>query len=408
MSDFPRPVWDFASFSNFVPTSGLLYEYVNYGIACTDAHPLFHIGSMSAVISTAISPYLDLEHFGEIHPLHYYVLLIAPSSRGRKSSSIKRATNIAGPVLNAMSQRGSRIWWPQLASPEGIADELSREPNRLMCLSEWAAMHGGQKKKGYANAPLLLNEMYDATEQCEITRSKGNTVKIKRPRLSVLGAATASLIDHETDMGDWLHGKLSRYLIVAPTDQSKEEMLSSCDSIPIRQRLEYLLQFIAQPPPFTRMQLSRDAWQYFIQWKKCKAWADLQERAPEHIRPSFSRADAHIFRLAAIYQISQTFHSTHEVSAANMYAAISFVATCYELLCISLGTLESMNRDRVQRVCNVLGPAKNGMSRKLLLKRAKMQTRELNDVLNTLFERGELVSEQRGSETYYRFVPLAE
>ena len=394
MIERPKPVWNFHDFTAFLPTAGYIRDYVAYATKCTDAHPLYHIISASAVATTAVSSHLDLYHHDEMHPLHMFFLIVGLSSESRKTSSIKRAVRVADPVLNQFSQTGSRVWWPQVSSPEGIIEELSAEPTRLMCLSEWTDMHRLASQGGYwKHANEFWNNVYDATDVHRV-KAKGVAISVKRPRVTILGASTPSLIEDATTRVDWLAGKLARYLI-APAERPDHAEMDAASDVPgdvdiLRHKLDHL----GRPVPGRdRVVLSDEAWDMMRQWRKDDYWKDLRARSPEHLTPSFGRAQEHVFRLAAVYQASATFPWGLTVSPENMQAAIRVVEWCYDAMCKTFATAHDVDRSGITKVLAILSAeGSKGVTRSILLRRAKLTSKHMDEVVRTLTDRGEIVA----------------
>ncbi len=393
----PKPVWDYRQFRQYVPPSGFIFDYLQYATLCTDAHPLYHILAASAVSSTAVSPHLDLYHHNEMHPLHMFFLIVGSSSESRKTSAIKRVARLADPVFQQICQTANRVWWPQLASPEGIFEELAREPNRLMCLSEWTEMHrltGG--KSGYwSHSNESMNLLYDA-ETMHRARAKDQSMKVERPRVSILGASTPALIEDATTRVDWLGGKLARYLIGYASRPPNIEMEASADyPYKVAALQEKLLVMCRPVPDMTRLTLSSAAWEIMRQWRRDEHWRDMRERAPEHIGPSFSRAQEHAFRLSAIYECSYSFPWRSEISPECMLAAISLIEWCYDAMCKTFATTHDQDKSGVTKVISILASVgSKGMTRSALLRRGKLTAKHLSDILVTLEQRGEVRHEQ--------------
>lgn len=350
---------------------------------------------------------MDLYHFNEPHPLHQYLLIVGGSSESRKTSAIKRAARLAEPVLNQFSQRGQRVWWPAVSSPEGIMEELSREPNRLLCLSEWTEMHGLSQKGGYwKHSTELWNLIYDATDSHR-SRAKDNSIKIERPRVTILGASTPSLIESTAGVMDWLAGKMARYLIACETRPSTAIMDAPAEYPDRVHSLRLQLDTLARPiPDRGAMTLSDAAWTSMRDWQASAWWRALMKSAPEHVAPSFGRAQEHTFRLAAAYEASASFPwGPMQVTAPSIEAAIRVVEWCYDSLLKTFATIgtraiDIADKNGLQRVTTLLSVAgEAGMSRSELLRASKLTAHGLEVVLGTLQQRFEIKVQKYNSGT---------
>lgn len=393
----PDPVWKFHELTRFLPERGYIRDYVEYAIQCTDAPPLYHILAATAVVSAAVAPNLDFYFEGEMHPLHLYILLVGDSSESRKTSAIKRAVRVAEPVFEKISMRGPRLWWPIVSSPEGITEELGKEPNRLMLLSEWTEMHRLSSRAGYwQHASEFWNLLYDALDASR-SRSKVQ-IQITRPRVSILAASTPSLIEHATTPVDWLGGKLARYLIGCASRPADVEMDAAVDLPDTVAALRGALGILVNPSLPTggaadgKASLLPESWQILRDWGRGDWWRDLKARTPAHLKPSFSRAQEHVFRVSTLFQASMSYPFKVEVSPANMRAAIAVVEWCFTQMTKTFMLLHDENLSALGKVTAVLSAAgQAGMSRTALLRKTRLSARAVNEAVGTLVERGDLV-----------------
>jgi hypothetical protein len=398
----PQPVWKFSDFDQYVPKYGWIRDYVQYAVQCTDAPPLFHILAATGVVSSAIAPHIDLMFYNVPHPLHLFLLIVGDSSEGRKTSAIKRAERVARPVFEALNSPGERIYWPMVSSPEGITDDLATEPNRMMLLSEWTDLHRLSSKGGYwQHASEFWNTVYDATS---IVRSKSGTkVTVPRPRVTILGASTPSLVSHATSAVDWSGGKLARYIVgcmsrpIGMTMATAIDLPNEVESLRVR-----LGQLVSPPLNSTALvsgschaTMSDKAWQAMFDWQHSDWWTELKERAPMHLRPAFGRSDEHVLRLSAIFEASVAYPYNVQVSEDSMLAAIRLLEWCYDSMiqtfALASGDDDAPRGSPLGRVTAALqAAADRGLTRSALLRQTRVSAFTLNDAINTLIERNEI------------------
>lgn len=398
MTTATKPVWDFEKIRHCVPPDGYIRNYVEYAIQCTDAPPLYHILAATAIVSAAVAPHTDLVFQNELHPLHLFVLIIGDSSESRKTSAIKRAVRVADPVFGAQSTLGDRLWWPTISSPEGIIEELIREPNRLMLLSEWTDMQRLSGRAGYwQHGQELWNLIYDAQDMVR-ARSKEKR-SIQRPRVTILGASTPTLVDHATESIDWDGGKMARYLIGCATRPDTHFMEASLDLPGVVSDLRGRLAELTTPRPATYgvgpVTMGKNAWDRMRAWQRDPWWLDLKARAPRHLKPSFARAPEHLFRLASVYAASIAYPFKVEIDLSAMEAAINLTDWCYESLVSTMSLLASDEGTPLAKVLAILASVGGaGISRPQLLKRTQLTSNQLREALGTLNEREELGTKQ--------------
>lgn len=390
----PAPVWNFDDFAHLVPQQGYIRDYLYYACLCTDAPPLYHIISAIGIAAIAIAPQMDLVFQNVPRPLHMFLMLIGDSSASRKSSSIRRAVRVAEPVFDRVSNFGPRIWAPGASSPEGMLDELVKEPNRLLCYSEWTDLHNLQRAGYWKHQGELINTFYDASEMARV-KTKTST-KINRPRISILGASTKDLINSAVTLTDWQAGKIARYLIGCATRPPEKEMEIEVDEPEmvktIRGELNYLVGPLTLPPV---ADLSPAAWNMLRAWKQDSQWLDLQDRAVEHIRISFNRAQEHILRIATLYEAtSRPSAAQVVVQPDNMYAAILLVEECMRGLMKTFSMATERNAPPIDKVHILLKTAgAQGLTRSQILRGSRIMAKQLDDLIFTFKLRGEIREE---------------
>jgi hypothetical protein len=386
-----EPVWSFDDYKHFLPPGGFIHDYVWYALHATDAPPDYHIVCAIALAATAIAPQMDLVFREVVHPLHLFQLIVGDSSASRKTSSIKRATRLAEPVFDRVSHAGARILWPGVSSPEGLLDELAKEPNRLLVLSEWTDMHRLQNAKYWGHAPELFNTIYDSAE---IVRMRSKlAAKLVRPRISILGASTRELVNSAVTTLDWHAGKLARYLICCASRPRDRELEIDQDYPGLVQNLQVSLNYILGPQTLPqRASLCQEAWELIQAWHHDPAWIALQDSAPDHIKPSFSRAKEHVLRVAALYEASLRPHpESVVVQPDTVMPAILWVEHCMRGLIDNFSLVVERTAipwDRIEILLR--GAGSKGLSRSQLLRASRLSAKQLDEAILTLRARGEI------------------
>jgi hypothetical protein len=388
-NDRPTPVWQFDSIAHLLPDVGFIKDYVEYACRCTDAPPLYHIISALGVASAAIAPQMDLVFEGETHPLHLYLLIVGDSSASRKSSAIRRAVRVAAPVFAPMSRLGERLWWTTVSSPEGIIEELAKEPNRLILLSEWTDLQRLSGAGYWKHNSELWNTVYDAGD---VVRAHSKTkVTITRPRVSILGASTKTLVESATEALDWNAGKMGRYLIACATRPKHLCMDAEIEEpvlLPgLRQQLGTLCAQLS-----AKVSLSPEAWRLIRAWQRGPSWQAMVARAGPHLQANFYRAQEQCFRIAALYEVS-SMPSPFEVVVRpeTAQAAINLVDWCFESTLRTFANLNDHEQAPLQRAVTQLQAAGlQGLSRSGLLRATRATSKQLDEILTTLREREEI------------------
>jgi hypothetical protein len=172
---------------------------IRYASERTDAAHDFHEAAALVGLAAAI-PGLRarLGPYPRGLPANLYALLIAESTRSRKSTSVDIAQDL---VHRALPRHGL----PDLVSPEGFIEELAAHPNdgTVWYLDEFGGLldklHHAKYMSGLREALLSL---YAGPERYRLQRHskrvKGGDVvddadQVDRPHLSILGATTPAV-----------------------------------------------------------------------------------------------------------------------------------------------------------------------------------------------------------------------
>lgn len=408
----PQPVWTASDYDDYVPPQGYIKDYLAYAVRCTDAPPLYHIIDALGIASIAIAPYLDLVFEGQVHALHMFLLIIGCSSRSRKTSSIKRAAKVAAPVFAELNTGTDRLYWLAMSSPEGVQEELVKDANRLLLLSEWTDLHRLASSAGYwKQSTEMFNSIYDATDSHR-AKAKSSAV-ITRPRVSILGASTKELVEAAALKLDWLSGKLARYLIgcgIRPDDREMEAEVDEPETVDqLRKQLGRLFSTVM----YTRSKeiaLSPEAWDHIRTWQRDDWWKQLEASAGSHLHPSFARAQEHVFRIAAIYEATATTAIDKIIVGVDCArAATALVNWCYKDMVEALACRDD-ERNTMLRVVNTLKAAgTDGLSRSTLLRLTRIPAKSVTEIIDTLTQSYEVEVTVRNtsgrSATYYCWAP---
>lgn len=402
--DTPKPVWDFKDFTQFFPSYGWIRDYFGYAIQCTDAPPLYHLMSGLGVFSVAIADRIDLYNHHEPTPLHLYLLIIGESGT-RKSAALKRAIRTVQPVFNNTG-RGQRLWFPESCSVEGILERLGADANRLMILSEWTELHRQTTSGYWKGASEFFNIVYDGMP---MSRDRAKlTTTVVRPRLSILGASTASLVGQATILHDWEAGKMARYLMLyesKPQDINMESAIELPDLVS-NLRLEFERFFTDAT---THMIMTPAAWDIFKTWKRSERYTTIKQHfTAKHLEPSLNRMDEHIVRVAALYQASMTFPYDGNVGEEAMEKAINFVEYCTFSLIKIFPTLPGNELHPIIRLKNIVSAAgPTGIKKRDILRKIDITLSDFDRFMQTLLTREEVRALPIGKTLfYYSNIPL--
>jgi hypothetical protein len=208
--------------------------YLDWFLNSTDAPHIFGESSALMCLSTAALGKRWLRGADKVNP-NLYLALVGPSSRARKSTSIKRSREIVEAVIpnrigpTDYTAEGLFKWMQEKDATTG------KSRTRLTLFgSEFSADLA--RSKGYKNSFRDdITNLYDGFD-IEKTRSGfGKNVTILAPRVSLFAAITYEGLKDNTTGTDWQTGFLMRFLYVTP-DAWRELRVVPAPEDPLRKQ----------------------------------------------------------------------------------------------------------------------------------------------------------------------------
>lgn len=399
MPNAPKPVWAFEDFLRLVPPYGWIRDYLAYATQCTDAPPGFHVIAAIAAMALAISrnKVCMVNQYNSMPiPLHMF-LLITGDSGSRKSASIKRMINVISPVLNKVNF-GSKVWWPESCSVEGIIEGFAEDPNRLLVVGEWTELNANMQSSYAKSSPEFWNLVHDGMP---IQRRKvgGRVILVSDPRVSIVGGSIPELIKLSVGSRDWFSGKFARYLILHMSKPLKAEMAYALDRSDLVASLQKRFEdFLVDAPPskMNRFSFSKEACEYKLDWEHSQDWLNFRRSLPAHLEPFGLRASDHTWRLATLYQASMDYPWENVVGVDATHAAVEMVWTCALSMLGAFATLPLHDQTPPQRVLATLKAAgAKGIERRELMRKLHIPARKLDELIKMFQETGELLVQRR-------------
>lgn len=198
-----------------VPGTGWLYDWVAYGLACTDAPPLFHIASGLAALATVVGSNCVFQPSPNDTPylLNLWILTAGSSAKERKSTSVVMADDL----LTANFTHLKAAW---SGSPEALFSMFVTQPQCILIIPEFPSFLAQMAQKYAQPTKTLLMDLFDGKTKRRTTRGKGDEV-IEQPRISLIGAGALDLLDKNLQDVDFRSGFLSRMFFVAGDRQKR-------------------------------------------------------------------------------------------------------------------------------------------------------------------------------------------
>lgn len=161
-----------------------------------------------------------------IHP-NIYFLLVGPSSRDRKSTSIGLAMKMIEYVLP------DRIG-PSDFTPEGLLFRMRKKAGikprnkMIIALSEFGQHLAASQKSYGGGLGALMCQLYDG-ETIERARSGKKTLQVVSPRLNMFGGCAYGMLEKYCSPVDWEGGFFARMCFIKAEDKAR----TAYPSIPV-------------------------------------------------------------------------------------------------------------------------------------------------------------------------------
>ena len=374
-----------------LPDVGFLRKYYDYAAPLTEAPEIYHLFVGFALMAAACSRRVYLP-FGaqKIFP-NLWIILIAPSSRFKKSTAL----SIGSRIINASSLD---VTYPNEFSREAMMGILENRPQGLFIWSELGGVLRNFDTSYMRGTKEMLTEMFDCPpEYKRVLQNK--EIVIKDPCISIMSASTVEWLNGAIKEHDVMGGFLPRFVFVPADRPSKLLPIPPMPDPEQQAELVRLLEGVAQPEGVSK--LSQDAEGIYDSWYRDNYRQMEKDTDSEILAPFYSRLGSYLLKFAMLYELSSTGSLT--VSIESMHSACMLVdqlkAKIKHLLETDL--LLTPEGELVKKVLAIVSQHP-GISRSELLRKSRAYSRHLELAVQSLAERGELWSQSEGGkETRY-------
>lgn len=374
---------------------GFLRCYVDYASQCSDAPEIYHVGVGLTILAGVVAQKLACPWMAGRRLIpNLYTLLVGPSRSSRKTGSMDMGIDILQTVR-------PELVIPIPGSMEELVAQIRATPSGLLTYREFGHFLK-TTQRGYGE-PIrtVLMDLFDWPADRAYTRNlkKGKTIIEPPICLSMLSSIATDLLFNYTDAEEWSGGFMGRMLMLYG---EREDFRMPAVWPAAHQHLVGMLHGIMQYPIPPCGGFAPDAWNAFETWSRQRdnTMNDLPARLQTHV----SGAPTLAAKIALLYAAD-----AGEVSAGNGWMvsyesiarAVLMVETLYLPSIKHIGdrlTLGIWERDR-QRVLDAIEAQRQiGISRRDLLRRVRMESTFMEQILNTLREEMsiERITDHRG------------
>ena len=383
------------------------HRFIDYAAKRTDAPTEFLEGVGIAILSVVVGRKAKLRLTTGAIVLVMWIMLVADSTRLRKSTAIDLGTDL-------ITASGLDVLSPDDFSPQRFVTLMSERNGRptLFRRDEFGGFYEGLNKLEHqAGGKQVLIAFHDGrdyrrelqghmakdSETGEVIR-KPEVIEVKEPFLSILAGTQRDLFLSLAPIGDIYSGFLPRFSYIVPKLQRQRRDVGLLDSEidKLRGDLAAELQDLEKLP-------ARDMYladQVLQRWNQYGANLEEEaERAPQPsiAAPVFDRHSNMALRLALLFAYCDGETVTMEHMIAGVETAERLRVQSYELLSAIGPTREEK---MLQRVTDLV-VRKPGIMRRDIMSSLRLTARQMDDADKTLTQRGWIRAVPAGKGTAY-------
>jgi hypothetical protein len=394
---------------------GFIERYREWAGSRTDAPREFHVGGALMALSTALSDKVVVgTTFGEVRP-NIWVMLLADSTISRKTTSMRLSQEISeGAGIDSLLATDG--------SMEGLLTELDARKGQtsVFVRDEFTSFVAGTKKKDYMSGMLSdLCGLYDGTTVKR--RLRKEVIKVKDPIFLLFAGGVETkmleLLSHEDITSGFIprflpifgHTTVAELTLIGPRRERSHEAKDALIS-----ELRTILELYTPPRTIIKVPSGDgkitqvqplDARLSDAAWNRLRdAQRYLLEVAENHdsrdlLLPCTERLITNVLKVACLIAASRqrplNDHSQLIIELEDMLMSLYYARGWLDHL---LRIVTKIGRDpfdgKTHQVLEYItygGGA--GMSRSSVMRHFRANSRDLDEILNTLLDREEIVSE---------------
>lgn len=392
---------------------GFVDDYRAWANQATDAVGVYHDLSAFILLSAIVAGNLKLEtSYGKMVP-NLWGLILGDSTLTRKSTAMRMATDFIAAI-------DRDILLATDGSAEGILTGLQARSNRtsMFFKDEVTGLFESMQKKDYlAGMKEMFTQLYDVPEFFQ-RRLRKETIEVTNPVFIFFGGGIKDRLYSLVDDSMVLSGFLPRFLIVAgdtdlttlrrtgpatvDTREAKTEIFTALDGLYRNYAIDHEVEFLGQRtlrPREVEAFLTPDAWELYgdIEMKMVETAA--QSSYSVVALPTFERLTRSMLKMSMLLASARqtpTDDAEIWVEADDVKGAAKYVQQWGHFTIDMLGNLNrSVTTHNLQKVLATIDE-NPGINRGNVMRLHNLTRREMNDIQDTLEDRGEISVSKAG------------
>lgn len=393
----------------------IVNKYVDWATQATDAVPIFHELGAFIILSSLLSSNIRLEtDYGSIVP-NLWGMLLGESTLTRKTTAMRLATDVIAHV-------DSSVLTATDATVEGLLSELRVRPSMasLFFRDEITGLFDAINRKDYmASFREVVTNLYDVPAVFRRALSK-ETVYVENPILIFFGGGVRDKVYGLLNEEYILSGFLPRFLIVSGntdlerlrfTRRASEENVN--DRLAIYKSLDEIHSFYNSPVP-TRMagqtimvnptikaDLTDEAWDHYANIERTMTVVAEASHIRDLALPTLDRMSRSLLKMSILLAATRQEPNENKIEV-NLDDVKN---SAYYIQRWGQGSIDMMynagktSDARIMEKVNGMIQRKPGIFRSELMRNFHFTKRQMDVVLETLVDRGEVRSARSGKGT---------
>tara|TARA_R100000406_G_scaffold95770_1_gene91050 strand:+ start:1906 stop:3114 length:1209 start_codon:yes stop_codon:yes gene_type:complete len=328
------------SFLELLPVQSWLRQYVCTASKLTTSPAAYHIACGLATLSASAPSNIGIQFAAWPVRANFYTVLVGRSGDDQKST----ATHIARSVINMAIPV---VMQPNPVSPEGLEESIGQQNKQTLIYSEFGYFLT-QTKQGYGEGlKTKITDLWDCTPIGRRKSKSEDTLVVKDPRLSIMGACAMPFLSEHTNAEDWSGGFLGRWFFIHAQRERVDSFPNRGKKTEGLEKLANQLKSKFQTGNYFCAGLDTEAFEMWDLWYK-----NLDSRKmPKIITGLKSRAPTHALRIILLlaFDLGYTRQYDWIIDTHLVSLAIEITEMYIDSLCSISENLEPDEESRLRK-----------------------------------------------------------